>query len=126
MRAYCFWTAIGNAVTATGLGILIFSKKRTLLYNTYVLGCAAVVVWSIFYALWQNTDDPQKALLFCRALMAGAIAIYVFYFHHVLLFLQRKRPVLLAIKYLSGVVFIGASLFTNWIVAGVRPELDFP
>jgi len=127
MRIYCIITAFANALTSIIVGTLVMTKgKSENLYRTYVAACVSVLAWSYGYILWQLAASPERAMLFCKLLMVGAIAIPVFYLHHILLLLDEKRPRLLIGCYVSGLIFIWVVLFTNLLVAGVKPEMGFP
>ena len=127
MRAYCLLTAMLNAVTALVVGSLVLFKGRSgTLHRTYVLACLAVLGWSAGYILWQLATSAAQAIVYCRFLMASAIAIYVFYAHHFLLLLERNRPRLIIVTYILGGIFAVLSIFGTTIVAGVKPQLEFP
>src|ERR1041385_4048456 len=85
-------SALINALTSAGLGAFIFLQNpRSRKHSTYLVFCISVVVWSVAYFSWQVATSPEKALFYCRVLMAGAIFIPVLYLHHLLEFLDRTK-----------------------------------
>ena len=126
MRTYAVLSSLTNAITAAIIGTLIYRKSRgSPLHITYVFACASVVLWGLGYFFWQLSIHAEQALLYCRLLMVGAIFIPIFFFHHILILLDQKKPTLLKICYLSGFAFLIAD-FTPWFVAGVRSKRVFP
>jgi len=124
-----FWALSGlvNGLTSTLLGLLVYFKNRKNPLNiTYALACLSVSVWSYAYFLWQISLFKAQALFWCRVLMAGAIFIPAFYFHHIFILLnqinQKKR--ILFLVYLSCLFFLLAD-FSPFFVKDVREKLWF-
>ena len=117
-----------NGVAATVLGIFVFSKApgnpKNRIYGFY---CLSLAVWSYFYFAWQEAGSPDRALLFVRLLMAGAILIPATYLHHVLslLDLSEKHRALVRAGYAISAFFLLTDM-TPLFIAGVRPAMDFP
>ncbi|MFA7114489.1 MAG: histidine kinase N-terminal 7TM domain-containing protein [Candidatus Omnitrophota bacterium] len=101
-----------NGITSTVLGIFIFLKVRRRgdnpLYISYVFFCLSVSVWSYFYFAWMITGIPQKALLYSRCLMMGAMYIPIFYLHHLLYLLGNfnEKKAIIFFGYLFTFVFL--------------------
>lgn len=124
-----FWALGGliNGITSTLLGIFVYLKNRKNPLNiTYALFCASISFWGYPYFFWQISQDKIAALFWCRALMAGAIFIPIFYFHHLLYLLKlypQKRKILV-----FGYLFAFASLsfdFTPLFIKSVGPKAWF-
>lgn len=126
MNFYAF-SALLNAVAATTLGIFVYSRDpRNPKHMAYGLYCLSLSIWSCFYFAWQLAESPGLALTLARLLMAGAILIPVFYFHHTLTILSltdRHRFLLRAGYVLSGLFLL--SDLTPWFVADVGPAMSF-
>lgn len=121
-------SALVNAITSTILGFLVLARKnRSKANKLFSLFCFTVALWSYNYYFWQRSDDAQSALLYARLFMGFAIFIPFFYFHFILILLNKikEKKNLLALGYLFGIVFLIFD-FTPWFIKGVVPKLDFP
>lgn len=117
-----------NAIAATTLGFFIYSRApRNPKHQTYALFCLSVSIWSYFYFAWQLTESRDLALLFVRLLMAGAVLIPIFYFHHVLILLDRVQQHRLMLNggYALAGIFLVADA-TPFMVRDLQPEMAFP
>jgi len=124
-----FWALSGliNGITSTALGILVSSKNRkNPLHLTFGLTCLSLAIWSYSYFFWQVSDDAKSALFWCRFLMAGAIFIPTFYFHHVciLLNIESRKKKILILAYLFSFVALILD-FTPFFVKSVSQKLWF-
>ena len=85
-----------------------------------------VTLWSWCYFFWQISSNAERALFWCRMLMAPAIFIPVAYLHHISLLLNKvkewKKNVV--VGYLLGVVGLLADC-TPYFVKDVSPKLTF-
>lgn len=121
-------SALLNGIAATGLGLYIYSRATgDSRRYTYGLYCVSLSVWSYFYVAWQLTESSHLALIFLRLLMAGAIPIPIFFFHHTMTILgvvDQHRTWLKAGYALTG-LFLVFDL-TPWFIAGVAPAMSFP
>jgi len=116
-----------NAIAATTLGFFIYSRApRNPKHQTYALFCLSVSIWSYFYFAWQLAESRELALLFVRLLMAGAIFIPIFYFHHVLILLDRvqRHRLMLNVGYALAGIFLIADA-TPYMVRDLQPEMAF-
>ncbi len=85
-------SALVNVATSVVLGFLIlFADWRSRVNQLFALFALAVASWSYAYFSWQIAVEPQEALFWTHALMAGAIFIPFFYFHFVVRFLDSYR-----------------------------------
>lgn len=116
-----------NAVTSIVLGLFVLGKNRfTEKYITYVFFCFSVAVWSIFYFYWMVSTEKGQALAASRALMAGAVFIPIFYLHHVLVLLERRKEKerILGACYIFGLVSVSLAFHPSYI-QGVTSRLGF-
>ena len=121
-------SALFNAIAATALGFFVYSRApRDPKHQTYGLFCLSVSIWSYSYFAWQLTESRELAFLFVRLLMAGAILIPIFYFHHVLILLDRVRRhrLMLSAGYALAGIFLLADA-TPFMVRDLQPEMAFP
>ncbi|MBN1869077.1 MAG: GAF domain-containing protein [Candidatus Omnitrophica bacterium] len=127
MISYWAFSSLINLITSAFLGFFVFSKnKKRALNVTYALFCLSASIWSFSYFFWQVSTAGQEALFWCRALMAGAIFIPVFYLHH-LLYLMRiaqQRRGVIHFCYGFGLVFFFVN-FTPLFVKSVSPKMWF-
>lgn len=116
-----------NVLASVILGIFVLFKNRSdLKHITYALFCLSIAVWSAFYLAWLITLDARMALFCCRGLMAGAIFIPIFYFHHIcsLLGIVDEKRFIIKMTYLFGIVSLAVD-FTPYFVKDVIPRLSF-
>lgn len=116
-----------NFLTSTVVLLLVLARgKKTVVELTFILFCANIGLWSLFYLLWLLARNPDFALAMTRAFMMGAIFIPFFYFHFIAVFSGegfRQR------RWIRWGYFFGAVLaisnFGPWMVRGVQPRLGF-
>ncbi len=116
-----------NAIAATTLGFFVYWRApRDPKHHTYGLFCLSVSIWSYSYFAWQLTGSRDLALLAVRLLMAGAILIPIFYFHHVLILLDRvqRHRIMLSAGYALAGIFLLADA-TPFMVRDLQPEMSF-
>jgi len=124
-----FWALSGliNGITSTALGILVYSKNsKNPLHLTFGLTCLSLAVWSYAYFFWQISTIESFAIFWCRILMAGAIFIPAFYFHHICVLLNiesQKKKVLIFVYVFSLLALLFN--FTHFFVKGVSHKLWF-
>jgi two-component system, NtrC family, sensor kinase len=127
MDFYAF-SGLANGLISTTLGLFFFLRSpHNPKHQAYGLYCLSLSIWSYFYFAWQVADSPERALLFVRLLMAGAILIPATYLHHVLTLLDIEKEHKFALKLgyaLSG--FFLLSDLTPYFVADLKPEMSFP
>jgi signal transduction histidine kinase len=63
---------------------------------------------------------PEDAILWWRLAHIGIIFIPITFFHYVYLFLEIKRPKIVALVYALGFLFLGLDLFTPLLIAHTR------
>ncbi|HNP79403.1 MAG TPA: ATP-binding protein [Candidatus Pacearchaeota archaeon] len=121
-------SALINAITSLSLGLFVFLKnKRNLINYTFALLSFSVFLWSVFYFLWQNSNDYAAALLYTRLLSIGSILVPIFYLHWVFAFLEIKdknNNIILSLGYIATAIFLLFSS-TNLFVKDVEKILIF-
>jgi signal transduction histidine kinase len=121
-------SALINAITGLTLGLFVFFKtKRNAVNKTFILLSSAIFIWSVFYSLWQNSNDYASALLYTRLLSIGSTLIPIFYLHWVLSFLEikdRGSNIILFSGYVLTAVFLSFS-FSPLYVKDVEETLVF-
>jgi len=121
-------TSFINFLTSAILAILVILKNRKGQKNIAFFVLASMVsLWSLSYFFWQNiTDDPVKALFWCRTLMIFAILIPPTYLHFSLAItemLDKKRGIL-SLVYFIFYIFILTDV-TPAFVNKVEPVMNF-
>jgi len=127
MNVYAI-SALINAITSLTLGLFVFFKtKRNAVNKTFILLSSAVFIWSVFYFLWQNSNDYASALLYTKLLSLGSTLIPIFYLHWVLSFLEikdRGSNFILFLGYALTSVFLLFS-FSPFYIKDVEEALTF-
>lgn len=126
MIFYCVVTSLLNAVCSLLLsGAAFFKDRRNPLNATFALLSLAIGVWAGAYFFWQIAPTEFVALMWCRVLSVGAIAIAVAYYHFVRRLVGLKAGWLTWIGY---ILVAGFSILatTDLLVVGVRPKMMFP
>lgn len=120
-------SALINCISSSTIGLFVFiRKRRDPKWVSYVLFCFSVFVWSYFYFIWQISKNEFSALFNCRGLMAGAIFIPIFYFHHILTLLDilKEKKKILILGYVFA--FISFALnFTPLFIKSVSLKLNY-
>ncbi|MEK7078017.1 MAG: histidine kinase dimerization/phospho-acceptor domain-containing protein [Patescibacteria group bacterium] len=112
---------------ALSFGVLIFHKNwKDTINRVFFLLMASVALWSLGYWYWlSNTSNAENALLWVRILSLGSLFIPVFYFHWILLVLNKKSKKVLISAYISVVIFTLFS-FSPLFVKNVQQKFSFP
>ena len=121
-------SALINAIISIVLGFFVLSKNpKGKMHIGFFLFTLSMFIWSLPYYLWQTSNDPQMALLWCRVLMAGAIFIPITYLHftYALVGLLHKRKTFLIFSYILFFLFF-LSDFTPVFVSHMEPLMNFP
>jgi signal transduction histidine kinase len=101
-------SGIATAVTASSLGAFVYLKDRNRrLYRYWLAFSAAVTVWGIGSVLIANCQNPETSLWLWRcSFAAGVIWIPIFFLGFVYEFCGfSKRPILLNVGFVAGIVF---------------------
>lgn len=121
-------SALINAITSFTLGSFVFFKnKRNTTNTTFILLSLSVFFWSVFYFLWQISDEYYLALNYTRILSIGSTFIPLFYLHWVLSFLEKDDKFsnyVLLFGYIVTIVFLIFS-FSPYFVQDVEPTIFF-
>ena len=126
MKVLAF-SALVNALAATGLGVFVYFREPSAPRNRiYGLYCLSIATWSVFYCGWQLTESKDLALSLLRLLMAGATLIPILYFHHTVTFLDIAARHIKALKigYALAALFLVIDT-TSWFVADVYSAMSF-
>lgn len=121
-------TALVNVATSVILGFLVLdADRRSATNRLFAFFAATVAFWSYAYFEWQIATEPDSALFWSHALMAGAIFITPVYFHFITRFLHpgARDHLLVAVGY----AFIAVFSVLNWTpqyISHVEPLLGFP
>lgn len=126
MNYFSFSGAL-NFLTSTVVLLLVVARgKKTIVEITFILFCANIGLWSLFYLLWLLSTSPNMALVMTRAFMMGAIFIPFFYFHFIAVFsgegFRQRRWIRWG--YIFGAV-LALSNFGPGVVRGVEPRMGF-
>lgn len=118
-----------NTVVSFSLGVYVLLKNpKSSVNKSLFFWCAALGSWSLFYFVWQLERDGERALLWTRLLMVGAIFVPITYFHLVITFLRNRERIhhaFLLVGYVLALVFM-ALLPTHLMVDRVEPAGGFP
>ena len=90
--------------------------------------CLALGFWSLFYFIWQlEVNSQERALLWTRFLMLGAVFVPITYYYLVLVFLKIRdeHRISLYFGYFLALLFV-VLLPTDLIVDRVEPTAGFP
>ncbi|MFA5080890.1 MAG: ATP-binding protein [Candidatus Paceibacterota bacterium] len=121
-------SALINAITSLTLGGFVFFKNRKNIINTtFVLLSFAIFFWSIFYFLWQISNDYSSAIFYTKMLSIGSTFIPIFYLHWVFSFLglKNKKSILILLFGYSLTVFFLIFSFSSSFIKDVEPILSF-
>lgn len=120
-------SALFNAVTSLILGTLLLSKNlKSRLFLVFTFFAYSVGGWSVFYFLWQITENESLAFLYVNLFMACAVFIPFFYFHFVTIFTKQesKHVISIVMGYIFAGIFSGLS-FTSYFIEGLNQRLHF-
>ncbi len=124
---YCALSAAVNALTSFSLGLyVIATNPRPLASRTFFGFAMSVGFWSLCYTFWQTSAQPDQALFWTRALMAGAIFIPTFFIHFVITFLgiDSTKHRLVRLSYVLSAIFLCSDL-TPLYISGVTERMGF-
>jgi len=124
---YYVISALINVVLSVFLGLfVIYKNPREKLNRSLFYWCLSLFTWSFFYFVWQVETDSNKALLWTRLLMLGAIWIPVTFFRVVIIFLDiyANQKKLYYISIVSAFIFTFL-LPTSLMVTRIEKEFDF-
>jgi two-component system nitrogen regulation sensor histidine kinase GlnL len=128
MFFYYPFSGLLNGTLAVFLGLFVYTRNPTdRRYVTYALFCLSLAIWSFSYFLWLLTSVETQALLWTKALMAGAVFIPITSYHHVVQLIgasSRIRQRLIWVGYLLSFLLLFLSP-TTFLVSSVSPKLFF-
>jgi len=124
---YYEFSALFNALVSVSLGVFVLQNNYKIKVNkNLIFLCFSTTFWSVFYFLWQIETSEQKALLWTRLLMFGAILVPVAYFKVVTAFLNiEKKQIKITISNNILVTLFSLLLLTPLMVAKVEPVAGF-
>lgn len=118
---------LGLICTICGLLVFVHNTK-SFKNRMFAVYCASVAVWGYFYAFWQLSEDPDKALILVRGLMMGAIWIPVLHYHFILALFEinnrLQKKILIGSYILTATIFL--SNFSPLFIQGVEQRMFFP
>lgn len=127
MTKYLIITSLANFLAAILLAFAVGLRNRNNRLNLqFGIFAFFVALWAAAYLLWQNTDDPERALFFTRLLMFPAYFVPVTYLHFVTRLCNEHRLAWpMRLGYASACVFAALS-FTPLMVREVAPTMGMP
>ena len=126
MTTYLIITSFANFLAAILLAFAVGLRHRNNRLNLqFGIFAFFVALWAAGYLLWQNTDDPERALFFTRLLMFPAYFVPITYLHFVTRLCNEHRAWLMRFGYATACGFSALS-FTPLMVKEVAPAMDMP
>ncbi len=120
-------SALVNAVTsAIFCLVVIIRNPKAQLNRSFSYLALSVTVWAYGYYFWQISNSPDKALFWCRFLMAGAIFLPSTFFHLGVTILEDGKKYLKSYRlaFIFSIVFFCLN-FTSLFIEGVEKRLFF-
>lgn len=124
------YNMVMNAYSLSGLLIYITSTFFALLVLIKGDKKSGKIIWSLFclsVAMYGagafvvgGVRTPDEALLWWRLAHIGIIFIPITFFHYIYLFLEIRRPKVVALIYVIGLFFLYLDLFTPYLIAHTR------
>jgi len=127
MTTYLIISSYANFLVAILLAFAVGLRSRNNRLNLqFGIFAFFVALWSAGYLLWQNTNDPERALFFTRLLMFPAYFVPITYLHFVTRLCNEHRMAwVMRLGYASACVFCALS-FTSLMVREVSPAMGMP
>ncbi len=114
------WSGLLSGIACTVMaGLVYFTNRRARVNRLWALFCLATSVWGFVGCLIGITMDPAVSLALWRTAHLGGILIPVLFYHFVLVFTGRRKPLALGLVYATGLAFLAANM-TPLLVAHVR------
>ncbi|MFA6405047.1 MAG: ATP-binding protein [Candidatus Paceibacterota bacterium] len=117
-----------NGIISSAFGVLVISKNwREKVNRIYFFMVISLALWSFSYWQWLLSTDYNSALSWVRLLSIGSLFIPVFFFHWVILLINKKNivnNVILTIAYFAAITilfFYNSPLF----IEGLQQKLYF-
>ena len=117
-----------NAVIAVAFGLLVISKNwRERSNMLFALMTVALAVWGTGYWMWLRAVQSPEALFWVTILSVGSVFIPVFFFHWVVLLLNKERQNhLICIGSYTAALFMSLFAFSPLFISTVSQKLYFP
>lgn len=115
-------------MTSFFLGLLVFSKKKTLAGISLTFLCLAVALWSLGYFIWQISGSADSSIFWLKFLTLFSIFIPVNFFIFSSIFLSlHKKPIYRIFMYigLGAALAVVAVTSSDYLVQGVERRLSF-
>ncbi len=114
------------SIIALVLGFFVFLRdKKNIVNITFFLLTLSIFFWSAFYVIWLLSKDEQSALFWARTLNVASYLIPVFYLHWIVSLLKLRRKEIVIFYYLLTGFFLAFS-YSELMIYGVKPVLNFP
>ncbi|MCM8775035.1 MAG: ATP-binding protein [Candidatus Omnitrophica bacterium] len=116
----------GILCIALALLVLLANPKSKNCQLTFLLNLS-VAVWSIFYATMYFTKDDFFGISASKTLTTGTIYLSTFFTHLVLVLVKKEKAQknLLFLNYASAGILTLTMVFTQLVIEGSPPKLDF-
>ncbi len=120
--------AITSFLTAAAsflLGIFVVSKNwKNWKNRMWFFTTIAISIWSFSLAMEVSSPNYNTALFWNKILNIGAIFIPIFFYHFIVLFLEKKEKekTYIIIGYLFAFLLLSFNLFSSLFVKGVPPS----
>jgi serine phosphatase RsbU (regulator of sigma subunit) len=114
------FTGLVNFLTAFGISILIFYKKKHLKW--FIFLNLSVAFWSLFYFIWHLSINAALASILIKFVFAGMVLVPIGFFHfcsetsH-----EKPNKVLTVINWGVASFFIIANFTTKLVITGISP-----
>lgn len=129
MLPFSFFTfsALFNAATSfVLLPVIIYGKSKSESAKYFLLFLLAVIEWSMFYALWLITSNPNIAEFFARTCMIGVLLMPPIFFHFIVSLIEKKNMTAWIItNYILAAIFV-CSAYTPLYLSGMKQIILIP
>ena len=128
MNLYAIWALITFLVSFGATIAVFIHNPRGIKTLTFSLFGFSIGMWAFCYMMWQIASTESQALLWTKGLMMAVAIAPAANYHAILALFQaetRRRKTFLFIIYALA-ISIFLSGFTNHLVTGVTPKLNFP
>ena len=121
------FSALFNAATSLVLlPVIIYGKSKSESAKHFLWFLLAVIEWSVFYALWLVTPNPNTAEFFARICMIGVLLMPPIFFHFVVSLIEKKNMMIwVVINYILSAIFV-CSASTSLYLSGMKQIAMIP
>jgi signal transduction histidine kinase len=105
------------------LGVLIFVqglKAYKAFYKvTFACGCICCFVWLFSFGIMYLSKNPTISLFCARLGVSSAVFTAMTFHHFIVLLLNRRERLFIALTYLVGVIFAVLTWVPHWFISGL-------